>query len=60
MMWMHGEGMAEGAHMMWGGSMMVIFGLLYFIGIILFFWLMFRGVSALEDIAENTEKMSDK
>jgi hypothetical protein len=57
-LWMHGEGMAEGTHMMWGGPMMT-FGLLYFIGVILFFWLMFRGVIALEEIAENTEDSSD-
>jgi hypothetical protein len=56
---MHGEGMAEGTHMMWGGPMMMTFGLMYFIGIILFFWLMFRGVIALEEIAENTEDLSD-
>jgi hypothetical protein len=39
--------------------MMMTFGLMYFIGIILFFWLMFRGVIALEEIAENTEDLSD-
>jgi hypothetical protein len=55
-MWMHGKGMAEGGHMMGGSPMMIIFGLLYFAGIILFFWLMFRGVVALERIAENTEE----
>jgi hypothetical protein len=52
---MHGQGMVEGGPMMWGMPGMWIFGLLYFVGIIVFFWLMFRGVSALERIADNTE-----
>lgn len=51
---MHG-GMAEGGQMMWGAPGMMIFGLLYVLGIVLFFWLMYRGVIALEEIAENTE-----
>ena len=55
-MWMHGEQMAEGGHMMWGMPGMWLFGLLYLLGIIVFFWLMFRGVNALERIAENTEE----
>ena len=54
-MWMHGEGMAQAMPMM-GGAGMMVFGLLYFLGIIVFFWLMFRGVMALERIAENMEE----
>lgn len=55
-MGMHGGGMAEGTHMMWGAPGMMVFGLLYVLGIVFFFWLMYRGVVALEEIAENTEE----
>lgn len=54
-MGMHGQGMMEGGHMMGGMPGMILFGLLYVLGIVLFLWLMFRGVKALETIADNTK-----
>lgn len=57
---MNGGGMAAGSQMMGGTPGMLIFCLLYILAIILFFWLAYRGVLALEAIAENTEDQSDE
>jgi uncharacterized membrane protein len=57
MMMQHGEHMAEGAHMMGGmGFGMMVFGLIYIVVVAVFLWLMYRGVVALEEIAENKER----
>lgn len=57
-MWMHGDGMTQGTHMMMGTPGMMIFGLLYILAVLLFFWFLLRGVRALERIADNTEESS--
>lgn len=58
-MGMYGEGMMQGMPMM-GGAGMMVFGLLYVIGIVLFFFLLYRGVIALETMAENSEEWSNE
>jgi len=56
---MHGQSMAEGGHMMMGGGIgMMAFGLVYLIVVVVFLWLMYRGVVALEDIADSKQHQS--
>lgn len=53
---MNGEAMAQGGHMMGGmGPGMIICAVLYAIVVVVFLWLMYRGVVALEEIADNKE-----
>lgn len=58
--WMGGErGMMTygGGHMAeWGMAVWFVFGIVYLVGIVLFFWLLFRMARALEKIAEGKEK----
>ena len=49
---MHGEMMNQGGHMMSMGMGMMGIMVLYAIVFVVFLWLMYRGVVALEEIAE--------
>lgn len=58
-MWMQGQEMMEGGHMLGGAPGMMVFGLFYLLILIGFFWLLFRLVEAVEEIAENTNDSKD-
>ncbi|MFB6347772.1 MAG: hypothetical protein ABEK50_18815 [bacterium] len=63
-MWGHGSHMhemTEGMAHMWGmGSGMMFFGVLYIVVLVIFFWLLCRGVVALETLADEAEKKQDQ
>lgn len=59
-MGMHGGEMVAGSHMMGGGVGMMLFGLVYLALVIVFFWFLYRLVTAAEEIAENTRNLEDR
>ncbi len=62
-MWMHSNGITGGGQMVGGMNMgigMILFGLLYAIVVIIFLWLMYRGVIALESMAGQKDSSHSK
>jgi len=55
---MHGEMMSQGGHMMSMGMGMMGMLVVYAIVVVVFLWLMYRGVVALEKIANRKSETS--